>query len=157
MTLLVLLRGSTSLLPSKTRDLVPLPSFPPVLCVESCDARCWRRTGGNRRSLRRMNDRDEGRLPLLMDHACDLSCLDIYSLDIYIYIFRVRYGRFIDTGMWDLEGSILWKLCYIYMYKYRFRFVVGWIERNDVTGTGESRSVSILFHLICEVQWLVIW
>lgn len=50
----------------------------------------------------------------------------------------------IHTGMRFCIGINVKVLC---IYKYRFRFVVGRIECNDVTETGESRSVSILFHL----------
>lgn len=50
----------------------------------------------------------------------------------------------IHTGMRFCIRINVKVLC---IYKYRFRFVVGRIECNDVTETGESRSVSILFHL----------
>lgn len=70
----------------------------------------------------------------------------IYSLDLYICVYFVPgvIDLSIHTGMRFCIGINVKVLC---IYKYRFRFVVGWIECNDVTETGESRSVSILFHL----------
>lgn len=76
----------------------------------------------------------------------------IYRAWIYLYLL-VRFiylcvfcviDLSIHTGMRFCIGINVKVLC---IYKYRFRFVVGRIECNDVTETGESRSVSILFHL----------
>lgn len=96
MTLLVLLRGSTSLLPAdeKRGTSCRFQAFQAVPGVESCDTRCWKGMEGivpPILTLRWTNDRDEGRdwasrgrlsVQLLMDddgcaNWCDLSYLDL--------------------------------------------------------------------------------
>lgn len=101
MTLLVLLRGSTSLLPA-TKNEGPRAGSKLsklLLCVESCDTRRWKGIEGIVPPI--LNDRDEGRgwpsrgrssVQLLMDdgsgaNCCDLSCLDLPLFTRQIYIF----------------------------------------------------------------------
>lgn len=146
-------------LPRKTRDLVPVPSFPSCCCAWKVVTRGVGRESkeSSRRSwmivTRVVAGLLEGDRPFnfwWMTVVAPIAV--IYRAWIYLYLL-VRFiylcvfcviDLSIHTGMRFCIGINMKVLC---IYKYRFRFVVGRIECNDVTETGESRSVSILFHL----------
>lgn len=146
-------------LPRKTRDLVPVPSFPSCCCAWKVVTRGVGRESkeSSRRSwmivTRVVAGLLEGDRPFNFWRMTVVAPIAvIYRAWIYLYLL-VRFiylcvfcviDLSIHTGMRFCIGINVKVLC---IYKYRFRFVVGRIECNDVTETGESRSVSILFHL----------
>lgn len=148
-------------LPRKTRDLVPVPSFPSCCCAWKVVTRGVGRESkeSSRRSWMIVTRVVAGLLEAIVRSTSDgwrwwrqllwfivPGFTSIYSSDLYICVYFVPgvIDLSIHTGMRFCIGINVKVLC---IYKYRFRFVVGRIECNDVTETGESRSVSILFHL----------